>query len=486
MGFFTEIESEVGTAPTKTGPKKANGHSGTSWYDLVNAVPIVEVLDWLGIEHDDKRVECRGCGEGMSSTDVAIVGNAVKCSHSRCSDAGPSSAPGLRSAVDLTMLVRGLDKQAAVLALAEQFRIELPKAKPDNVKAEHAEQQAAKPIVLTADDIFATPNHIDTLVPGLGIKPGPVVMAVARSGIGKSVILQDAAISSALGRSWWNLFPVERALKVLWIDLEQGKQTTLLRFKRLALARDLTPDDLRGKLDVSISPKVENEAQLLKLFEGYDLAFIDCFRVLSGHIDENDSRVREPLDMCARASAEADCGVVMVHHGRKATENNRGGARDVTRGSSAIQDAVDAVYFLDRDGDEPEGPINCQCTKVPRATGKAPKPWTLEIQDVDLQVSADVIVRDGGLTVVGSRTAKADPFEVAREHRKAKTSKILDELVELFRKDKTLGGAKAIATKLGHSDRDIFGPLALLIDDGRVVATGSTRDRQHTWKGEVE
>lgn len=354
----------------------------------------------------------------------------------------------------------------------------------DTPEDDHNQQQTAKSTILTADDIFATPNHIDTLVPGLGIKPGPVVMAVARSGIGKSVILQDAGISSALGRSWWGLFPVQRPLKVLWIDLEQGKQTTLLRFKRLALGHDLTPDDLREKLDVLVSPKIKDEVQFRKLLEGYDLAFIDCFRVLCGHIDENDSRVREPLDMCARASESSGCAITIIHHGRKATENNRGGARDVTRGSSAIQDAVDAVYFFDRDGDEPEGPIDCSCTKVSRATGKAPKPWTLEIKDVDLHNSADVVIYDGGLTVTGTRAAKTDPFEVTRQQRKFKTDKILAELVTLFQKSGTLGGLKAIAARLGHNQTAVGGALALLIEDGRVEITGTTQSRNHVWRGE--
>ncbi len=140
---------------------------------------------------------------------------------------------------------------------------------------------------LSGNEIFATPNHIDSMVPGLGIKPGPVVMVVARSGIGKSVILQAAAVASVLGKPWWGLFAVQRPLRVIWIDLEQGKQTTLLRFKRLALGLDLTPDELCGWLDVVISPDVSSDASLEKLFDGYDLAFIDCFRVMAGGIDEN-------------------------------------------------------------------------------------------------------------------------------------------------------------------------------------------------------
>jgi hypothetical protein len=314
--------------------------------------------------------------------------------------------------------------------------------------------------LLGTDDIFAVSNHVGCYVPGLGIKAGPPALVAARGGIGKSVILQAAAISAILGQPLWGLFPVKRPLRVVWIDLEQGRQTTLLRFKRLALAADLTPDDLRGQLDVAISPDVSDESHLTRLFEGYDLAVIDCFRVLAAGVDENDSRAREPIDACARASEKTDCAVIIVHHARKTTENNRGGTRDVMRGSSAIQDAADAVFFIDRDGDEPEGPIHCQCVKVPRATGKAPQPWTLEIQDVDLHESADVVIRDGGLMVVGSRQGKTDPFEQKREQTRINTERVRRALLPLFVEQHVWTSAEELAAKAHLRKADVYAALA--------------------------
>jgi hypothetical protein len=337
--------------------------------------------------------------------------------------------------------------------------------------------------VLSGADIFAVPSKIDTLVAAIGLKPGPVTMVAARGGIGKSVVLQSLALSCVVGKPAWGLFPASRALRVLWIDLEQGKQTTLLRFKRLALAMELTPDDLQDKLDVLISPEVSEESKLARLFSGYDLAVVDCYRVLAAGVDENSSAAREPLDACARASEKTNCAVMVIHHGRKAAENNRGGTRDVTRGSSAIQDACDAVFYLDRDTEESEGPIACSCVKVPRATGKCPKPWTLTIEDCDLYYSADDVARDAGLRVVGRREDKNDTFLAEAIQNRSYTERIKLEVIAQFRKCPTQPGADTLAVRMGRKAANVRAALLSLIDDGLVRVEGEGRNRHHLWIG---
>lgn len=330
----------------------------------------------------------------------------------------------------------------------------------DNVKAELERVKAERNRIRTAVDIFAVPNHIDTLVAGLGIKPGPPVMFAARSGIGKSVVLQAAAVDSALGKPWWGAFPVQRKLKILWVDLEQGEQTTLLRFKRLALALDLTPDDLLGQLEVRFSPELATAAQVATLLAGYDIAFFDCFRVLAGGIDENDSRSREPLDILSQASDASKCATIIIHHGRKEVENNRGGARDATRGSSAIQDACDAVYHFGRDGDLAEGPIECTCTKTPRATGKAPKDWVLEIEDCDLWIGANESIRDGGLRVTSKQAPPVDQFQRDRDNRRVKQEKVRAALLTVLVEQPNWESAAKLAAAAHVRKADLLDAIA--------------------------
>ena len=115
MSLSDDLEAEVGPLKAKSGPKKSagNGHSDKSWFDIVNAIPVRDVLDWLGIEYNESgHVNCPKCGNYDSSS--AIYENAVKCLHDTCSGDGPTSAPGLRSNVDLVMLVHGVEKLEAV------------------------------------------------------------------------------------------------------------------------------------------------------------------------------------------------------------------------------------------------------------------------------------------------------------------------------------------------------------------------------------
>jgi len=96
-------------------------------FAAVHRIPILDVLAWLGIETAEQSgktiVRCPRCG-AFDDTSSAIIGNGVKCLHQTCSDSGPVSAPGLRTAIDLTMLVKGLAKPIdAVRELADAFNI---------------------------------------------------------------------------------------------------------------------------------------------------------------------------------------------------------------------------------------------------------------------------------------------------------------------------------------------------------------------------
>lgn len=86
-------------------------------YQRANAVPIADVVAWLGLDAGDGRVRCPGCGE--SDHGVALVGNGLKCHHARCADKGVT--PGFRSVVDLVAEARGVPPPAAVNLHAEQF-----------------------------------------------------------------------------------------------------------------------------------------------------------------------------------------------------------------------------------------------------------------------------------------------------------------------------------------------------------------------------
>src|SRR5690606_40360019 len=73
-----------------------------SIFSRVREVSTVAVLDWLGIEYNDKHATCPGCGE-----DGALIckDGGLKCLHNRCSHVGPAGHPGFRSNVDIVTAV---------------------------------------------------------------------------------------------------------------------------------------------------------------------------------------------------------------------------------------------------------------------------------------------------------------------------------------------------------------------------------------------
>jgi hypothetical protein len=228
------LADEVGDVNTKPGPKKANGtnYAGDSMFDAVNLTPIESVLDWLGIEHDEKRVKCPHCGNGFPcDTSCAIVGNAVKCSHDTCSGAGPNGFAGLRTGVDLTMLVHGVEKIEAVKMMAARFGIDLPRNKAASNDTEGAQQplweggpaeeharQQAKPRFAfePLGDLNVAPASIPWFMTVWRdghkhfIWPrGEIFALVAHGGTGKGYASLELAVCTALALPWFGVFNIE-------------------------------------------------------------------------------------------------------------------------------------------------------------------------------------------------------------------------------------------------------------------------------------
>lgn len=97
-------------------------------YNAANAVDTVELLDWLGVEHEPsdrgEMARCPGCGEHG-----ALVGHngGLKCLHDRCSNEGKA---GFRTNVDIVAKVRRVEPREAVTLIGEQFGLALQKATP--------------------------------------------------------------------------------------------------------------------------------------------------------------------------------------------------------------------------------------------------------------------------------------------------------------------------------------------------------------------
>lgn len=115
-----EVDRAMGIRTKAPEPKRPSP-SGDSPFVRANAVPVADVLSWLGKVEGDRPI-CPGCGE--SDSGVAVVGNGLKCSHKRCAAKGVPGREGFRTPVDLVAEVQHIEPKEAVRVMAERFGFE--------------------------------------------------------------------------------------------------------------------------------------------------------------------------------------------------------------------------------------------------------------------------------------------------------------------------------------------------------------------------
>lgn len=120
MSLCDDLDREdgVGEYAPKTEPKRSNGGNGNgdeSPFKVANALDPSDVLSFVGVTVDGKRLTCPSCG-ATSGCDVLQGG--WKCLHASCADKGRD---GFRTNVDTVAELRGVTPTEAVNLLAERF-----------------------------------------------------------------------------------------------------------------------------------------------------------------------------------------------------------------------------------------------------------------------------------------------------------------------------------------------------------------------------
>ncbi len=217
------------------------------------------------------------------------------------------------------------------------------RASVDRLAGGHASGSSPVP-TLSARDLAEPLAPISYLVPGLGLAPGPISLVAGYGFSGKTLALQDLALSVATGGRVWGAFSCRKG-RVLHLDYEQGRHLTQERYQRLARARgadlaSLEPDALRVACMPSVYVDSDGGADTLaSLFDGKALVVVDSLRAAAPSADENSSDVRRPLDILTRAAERTGAAVVVIHHARKPKEQGDA-VRFSIRGSSALFDAL--------------------------------------------------------------------------------------------------------------------------------------------------
>jgi hypothetical protein len=264
--------------------------------------------------------------------------------------------------------------------------------------------------MLSGVDLATEMPPIPWVVEGLAWASGAPIILGGLGGGGKTMMLQSALMSIALGLPVWGQFAARQG-RVVHLDYEQGRRTTQWRYQRIlrGMGRDPREVDIGWACLPSLTLDADQaEEHLVRACYGATVAIVDSNRAAFPNADENSSKSRENMSRLQRVSERTGCAMIVIAHSRKPNGTDADSVQFALRGSGALYDASQAVYMLCGEGDLPP---KCHMTKH-RETRKAVPTFGLAIEDVPV----DGVIRDDGPLVV----RYIDPIEIGAMYAEAK------------------------------------------------------------------
>lgn len=204
-------------------------------------------------------------------------------------------------------------------------------------------------------------------LPSLGMFYGP-------PGCLKSMLLADMAVCISGGIDWlqpaaWQPGSKPRTVlpcPVLWLDLDNGKDTTEDRFKALATGHKVDPGAALFYYTMpSPWPRLIDDAQANELKDRIFLTqarvvIIDNLARVSAGVDENTRQMDDVMNNLRQISEATRTAIILIHHSSK-DRGTGGRAGDRLRGHSSIEAALDLAISVERE--EYSSKINLITTK---------------------------------------------------------------------------------------------------------------------------
>jgi hypothetical protein len=359
---------------------------------------------------------------------------------------------------------------------------DLPEAQPEVVPAPEPVPRPAPeppprtitlPIVsvefIESAEIFTKQPEPRWTVESLHIGPGRPTLIVGYGASAKTLAAQQLALAKASGRDIWNRFECSPG-RVLHLDYEQGRYATIVRYQRLALGHGITHADVEGRLTLAALPRVfldDRDAleKFMRMCERFDLCIIDAFRGAAPQVNENDSQVRNAIDLLTYVSEQTGCAHVLLHHAGKPKEQHESDDRTLARGNSAIFDAAGCVLnFTAKSGEQRKVK---QVKQPSGAVGAELAPFGLVVSDVPGS--------EHGVRVSHAELTKADPGSKAKEA----YERDLQRIMEVVKMNPGIS-SNAIVLQSGMRRGRVLDLLAVLVSDNKLAVTqGKNRANEY-------
>ncbi|AKT38281.1 AAA family ATPase [Chondromyces crocatus] len=321
--------------------------------------------------------------------------------------------------------------------------------------------------------IFARLPPTRWLVPALQLCQGRPAMLAAYGSTGKTLAAQSLALAVSARRRVWSAFDCPAALTVRHVDHEQGRHATLKRYQRLALGMDLTPEDIDGRLQVSVYPSVylnlaDAEDAYAKACEGVDLVIIDALKGATPGVDENDSKIRHCIDTLSRVSDRTGTTFLIIHHSGKPKESHAD-ARTVPRGSSAIFDACGSVLVMLGEKGKPK--LVRHEKVAAEAEGGALEDFYLVIEDVCRGADPRA-----GVRVVHKTLGETEPSDSGAEAMAERFEALKRHILDVVRRHGSIASKNGICERVPGTRTTKLSAIQELLDERRLVeVNGSFR-----------
>ena len=359
---------------------------------------------------------------------------------------------------DTVRLIRG----PVDTVLAEPRPIATPGLPPALAPAPGPVPTASDWGLSSADEIARPLPPARWLSREMQLGPGRPIIVAGYGSSGKTLSTQSLALSVASGLPIWGRYPCTQGA-VIHLDYEQGTYATHRRYQRLARGMGVRLAELGAALRVKSFPERALTTPgmvdaLSILCEGAVLLIVDSLRAATPGVDENDSKIRDFIQVLAKVTERTGCAALLIHHARKPAEGD-GDIRTILRGSSAIFDAAGSVYALTA-GKTGKDPRKVEHAKSPAEAEGAPiDSFQLLIEDltgdVDCENPVRVVCRD------------EEKPEEARKNRHNEISSRIHSLILTWGQK---GVSKTFIRTHAECNRDAaMCALEELIADGRVL-----------------
>jgi len=242
------------------------------------------------------------------------------------------------------------------------------------------------------------PPYPPHLVQDLIVKEGTYGMVSGEGSSAKSLVVQALMVSLASGEKFGMHFTVNgEPRRVMFVDLDQGADTSLRRFAKLVNWPGWENEDkeeLAGRI-FHYSPIMFSmfeqtyvtDLQKALIENEIDVLVIDCLARTLGGEDENSSSTADAYFKLVKGlqkNAEQHgrtLTVIIIHHQRKAVIQQGGGkippAQDNMRGASAWRDSLDFQYHCWKKNDL----VGISCLKDRNSEHSGDRKWTFRIYD---------------------------------------------------------------------------------------------------------